>query len=79
MPDLPSKSVLLDPREQPLIPLSVLQDVGLGSRSSLYELAKAGKLPIEVIRCGHNYRLRTIDVYRLTGLPVPGESIPEAS
>ena len=71
--------VLPDPRKHPLSPLSVLQEIGLGGRSTIYDLAKRDALPVKVVRCGHLYRVRTIDVYRLVGLPVPGEAGGDAA
>jgi hypothetical protein len=79
MTRLQPSGVLPDPREQPLSPLSVLQEVGLGGRSTIYDLAKRDALPVEVVRCGHLYRVRTVDVYRLVGLPVPGEAGGDAA
>jgi hypothetical protein len=64
---------MLDPVAHPLSPLHVLSDVGLGGRAMIYDLAKRGELPIEVIRVGHSYRVRTIDVCRLIGQSVPEE------
>ena len=72
----PTGGVLPDPTEHPLSPLSVLVDVGLGGRSTIYARARNGQLPVEVIPCGSSYRVRTIDVYHLTGLPLPASLTP---
>lgn len=71
---------LPDPREFPLIGLGVLVEVGMGSRSLVYQQAKKDQLPIPVIKVGdHSYRVRTRDVYELIGLELPAEPINLAS
>ena len=65
-------SPLPDPRTHPLSPLSVLQDVGLGGRSTIYDLARRDQLPVEVVRCGHSYRVRTMDVLSADGIAGSG-------
>lgn len=64
------------PGDKPLLDLlEAAPLLGIG-RSTAYELAKRGKLPIEVLRIGARYKIRTADLRRYLGLDVPTDPPP---
>lgn len=51
--------------------------LGIG-RSTSYELARAGRFPCHVIRAGKSYRVPTVGLLTLLGMPAPSLHLPQA-
>jgi hypothetical protein len=51
--------------------------LGIG-RSASYELARAGRFPCQVIRAGRNYRVPTVGLLALLGMPALSPHLPQA-
>jgi hypothetical protein len=71
--------MLPDPRTHPFSGLGLLVEIGFAGKSHIYDLARRGELPIPVIRVGTTYRVRTRDIWKLAGIPIPGETSEEDS
>jgi hypothetical protein len=70
--------MLPDPEVQPLVDLypDAADAIGVG-RSSAYNMAAAGTFPVEVLRIGWFWKVRTADLRRF--LRLDDESIPDAA
>lgn len=64
------------PAEQPTLPLwpDAARALSIRSQPTASRLAKSGKLPIEAIRVGGRYVVRTADLRKLLGLDEPAAS-----
>lgn len=64
-----------------LVPLWPTAGQALGqAESTVYQLAKEGRLPFEVIRLGRRRYVRTVDLHRFLGLlPGNNEAAAEAT
>lgn len=61
------------PDEQPLTDLLDAAPLLRIGRSTAYELAKRGEFPVEVLKIGHQYKVRTVDLRRYLGLDGPAK------
>lgn len=68
MPTMPYTPQLPLPEEQPLLGLLEAADAFQIGRSNAYLMAARGEFPVEVLRIGRQYRVRTRDVREFLGL-----------